>query len=94
VIANVAHAGDGNLHPLMITPANDEAARVRSQSAFEEILDSAIELGGTVTGEHGVGLLKRRGMQRELGEAAVALQRAVKAAWDPADLLNPGKVLG
>jgi len=94
VIANVAHAGDGNLHPMMITPLNDEAARARSQAAFDEIVDGAIELGGTVTGEHGVGLLKRRGMQRELGEAAVALQRAVKAAWDPANLLNPGKVLG
>jgi glycolate oxidase len=93
-IANVAHAGDGNLHPLMITPQGDEEAKLRSQAAFEEIVDTAIELGGTVTGEHGVGLLKRRGMQRELGPAAVALQRAVKAAWDPDDLLNPGKVIG
>jgi glycolate oxidase len=93
-IANVAHAGDGNLHPLMITPQGDEEAKLRSQAAFEEIVDTAIELGGTVTGEHGVGLLKRRGMQRELGPAAVALQRAVKAAWDPDDLLNPGKVVG
>jgi glycolate oxidase len=93
-IANVAHAGDGNLHPLMITPQGDEEAKLRSQAAFEEIVDTAIELGGTVTGEHGVGLLKRRGMRRELGPAAVALQRAVKAAWDPDDLLNPGKVIG
>jgi glycolate oxidase len=93
-IANVAHAGDGNLHPLMITPQGDEEAKLRTQAAFEEIVDTAIELGGTVTGEHGVGLLKRRGMQRELGPAAVALQRAVKAAWDPDDLLNPGKVIG
>jgi glycolate oxidase len=93
-IATIAHAGDGNLHPLLITPKGDEAARVRSQAAFEEIVDTAIDLGGTVTGEHGVGLLKRRGMRRELGERAVALQRAVKAAWDPAGLLNPGKVLG
>jgi glycolate oxidase len=93
-IANIAHAGDGNLHPLMITPHGDDAARQRSQAAFEEIVDAAIDLGGTVTGEHGVGLLKRRGMQRELGEGAVRLQRAVKAAWDPRDLLNPGKVVG
>jgi glycolate oxidase len=78
----------------MITPPHDEAARARSQAAFEEIVDTAIDLGGTVTGEHGVGLLKRRGMRRELGPAAVRLQRAIKAAWDPADLLNPGKVLG
>jgi glycolate oxidase len=93
-IANVAHAGDGNLHPLMITPLGDDAARSRCQAAFEEIVDAAIDLGGTVTGEHGVGLLKRRGMRRELGPAAVRLHRAVKAAWDPADILNPGKVLG
>ncbi|WP_037065231.1 FAD-binding oxidoreductase [Pseudonocardia acaciae] len=94
LIANVAHAGDGNLHPLMITPTGDEDARRRSQAAFEEIVDAAIDLGGTVTGEHGVGLLKRRGMRRELGPGAIRLHRAVKAAWDPADILNPGKVLG
>jgi glycolate oxidase len=94
LIANVAHAGDGNLHPLIVTPMGDEQARRRSQGAFEEIVDAAIDLGGTVTGEHGVGLLKRRGMRRELGPAAIRLQRAIKAAWDPADILNPGKVLG
>jgi glycolate oxidase len=94
LIANVAHAGDGNLHPLMVTPRGDDAARVRSQAAFEEIVDTAIDLGGTVTGEHGVGLLKRRGMRRELGPVALRLQRAIKAAWDPDDLLNPGKVVG
>jgi len=94
LIANIAHAGDGNLHPLMITRHGDEAARARSQRAFEEIVDAAIDLGGTVTGEHGVGLLKRRGMRRELGAGALALARAVKAAWDPHDILNPGKVLG
>ncbi|HEY1973070.1 MAG TPA: FAD-linked oxidase C-terminal domain-containing protein, partial [Pseudonocardia sp.] len=94
LIANVAHAGDGNLHPLMVTRHGDEAARVRSQAAFEEIVDTAIDLGGTVTGEHGVGLLKRRGMRRELGPVSLRLHRAIKAAWDPDDLLNPGKVVG
>ena len=94
LIANIAHAGDGNLHPLLVTPMGDEKARRRCQAAFEEIVDAAIDLGGTVTGEHGVGLLKRRGMRRELGPAAVRLQRAIKAAWDPADILNPGKVFG
>jgi glycolate oxidase len=91
LIANIAHAGDGNLHPLMITPRGDADARRRAQAAFEEIVDAAIDLGGTVTGEHGVGLLKRRGMERELGPSVVALQRAVKAAWDPDGILNPGK---
>jgi glycolate oxidase len=94
LIANVAHAGDGNLHPLLITKHGDDAARLRAQAAFEEILDAAIGLGGTVTGEHGVGLLKRQGMRRELGAGVLELQRAVKAALDPYDILNPGKVVG
>lgn len=94
VIATVAHAGDGNLHPLMLTPHGDEDARTRTRTAFEEIIDAALELGGTVTGEHGVGLLKRDGMRRELGPGVLAVQRAIKAALDPQDILNPGKVLG
>ncbi|MGI5164001.1 FAD-binding oxidoreductase [Spirillospora sp. CA-253888] len=93
-IANIAHAGDGNLHPLIVVPAGDAAARDRARRAFEEILDDAIALGGTVTGEHGVGLLKRRGMRDELGAGALALHRAVKDALDPAGVLNPGKVIG
>ncbi|SFY33150.1 FAD linked oxidases, C-terminal domain [Streptomyces atratus] len=68
-MADIAHAGDGNLHPLIITTPGDEAARARAQLAFEDILDDAIALGGTVTGEHGVGLLKIRGMNKELGSA-------------------------
>jgi glycolate oxidase len=94
LVANIAHAGDGNLHPLLITPHGDDDARRRAQAAFVEIVDSAIDLGGTVTGEHGVGLLKRDGMRRELGPAVLALQRAVKQALDPAGILNPGKVVG
>ncbi len=94
VIATVAHAGDGNLHPLMLTPHGDEDAKQRTRTAFEQIIDAALELGGTVTGEHGVGLLKRDGMRRELGPGVLAMQRAIKAALDPQDILNPGKVLG
>jgi glycolate oxidase len=94
LIATVAHAGDGNLHPLLITKRGDDAARVRAQAAFEEIVNAAIDMGGTVTGEHGVGLLKRAGMRRELGPAVLAMQRAVKAALDPHDIMNPGKAIG
>jgi glycolate oxidase len=93
-IANVAHAGDGNLHPLIITPAGDGAARAAAQRAFDRIVDDAIALGGTVTGEHGVGLLKRRGLHAELDPAAVALHHAIKNAVDPAGIFNPGKVFG
>ena len=90
LIANAAHAGDGNLHPCLITPRGDEAAKERSQGAFAEIVEAAIDLGGTVTGEHGVGILKLDGMRRELGPIAVAMQRAIKHALDPLGILNPG----
>jgi glycolate oxidase len=91
-IATIAHAGDGNLHPLLLTPAGDEDARIAAQAAFEELLDAALALGGTVTGEHGVGLLKMGGLVRELDPASLAMQRAVKRALDPLNVFNPGKV--
>jgi glycolate oxidase len=90
-IATIAHAGDGNLHPLLITPPGDDAARSAAQAAFEEFLDAAIALGGTVTGEHGVGILKRDGMRRELDPGSLAMQSAVRQALDPRGIFNPGK---
>jgi len=93
-IATIAHAGDGNLHPLLVTPPGDENARLAALLAFEELLDAAIELGGTVTGEHGVGLLKRAGMRRELDPNSLLLQESVRAALDPQHIFNPGKQLG
>jgi len=90
-IANIAHAGDGNLHPLIVTPPGDNAAKQAAQAAFEEFLDAAIALGGTVTGEHGVGLLKRDGMRRELDPGSLALQEAIRTALDPRRIFNPGK---
>ncbi|GAA4093214.1 FAD-binding oxidoreductase [Nonomuraea soli] len=87
-VANIAHAGDGNLHPLII--AEDPA---KAQIVFDLIIDDCLDLGGTVTGEHGVGLLKMRGMHTELGQDVLAMHRAVKAALDPAGILNPGKVI-
>jgi glycolate oxidase len=92
VIANVAHVGDGNLHPLLITPLDDDSARQRAQAAFEDIINDALRLGGTVTGEHGVGLLKRPGLVKELSPAVLDMHRAVKNALDPHGILNPGKV--
>ncbi|WP_326569397.1 FAD-linked oxidase C-terminal domain-containing protein [Amycolatopsis rhabdoformis] len=91
-IANVAHIGDGNLHPLLSTPIGDEDARRRAQAAFDDIVADALALGGTVTGEHGVGLLKRPGLENELGPAVLAMHQAVKNALDPHGILNPGKV--
>lgn len=92
-IANIAHAGDGNLHPLLITRPGDDKARVRAQAAFEQIISDAIDLGGTVTGEHGVGLLKMDGLRQEISPAVLDLHYAVKAALDPHNILNPGKVV-
>jgi glycolate oxidase len=92
LIANIAHAGDGNLHPLLITPIGDEDAKRRAQAAFEDIISDAIELGGTVTGEHGVGLLKQGGLRREISPAVLNMHRAVKSALDPLNILNPGKI--
>ncbi|WP_245928664.1 FAD-binding oxidoreductase [Murinocardiopsis flavida] len=91
-IGNIAHAGDGNLHPLFIVPAGDAAAKERAQEAFEVIVDGALALGGTVTGEHGVGLLKMRGAADELGPEVLAMHRALKDALDPRGVFNPGKV--
>ncbi|MCI2417583.1 FAD-binding protein [Saccharopolyspora sp. K220] len=93
-IANIAHAGDGNLHPLIITPPGDEEARSRAERAFDDIVGDAIALGGTVTGEHGVGLLKRKGLHAELSQAVIGMHHAVKNALDPAGIFNPGKVFG
>jgi len=91
-IATVAHAGDGNLHPLMIAEPGNDGARIRAQAAFEEMLDAAIGFGGTVTAEHGVGLLKMSGLRRELDPGSLVLQQAIKDALDPLHLFNPGKV--
>ncbi|MER5393476.1 FAD-linked oxidase C-terminal domain-containing protein [Saccharopolyspora sp. NPDC002686] len=93
-IANIAHAGDGNLHPLIITPPGDDEARERAQLAFDDIVADAIAMGGTVTGEHGVGLLKRKGLHAELSPAVVAMHHAIKNSLDPAGIFNPGKVFG
>jgi glycolate oxidase len=91
VIANIAHAGDGNLHPLIIAPVGDEEAKKRAKHAFDRIVEACLECGGTVTGEHGVGLLKLPGAADELGDVVLDLHRRVKDAWDPNGILNPGK---
>jgi glycolate oxidase len=87
----IGHAGDGNLHPLVTFDAADPDATARAEAAFDEIMTAALELGGTVTGEHGVGTLKARHLAHQLGPDVMAMTRAVKAALDPAGILNPGK---
>jgi len=91
VIATIAHAGDGNLHPLIIAPEGDAAAKERAKLAFDRIVEDCRAFGGTVTGEHGVGLLKLPGARAELGERVLAMHRDIKLALDPRGTLNPGK---
>jgi glycolate oxidase len=92
-IAVVAHAGDGNTHPLVVYDAGDTAAVERAQLAFGEVMDLAISLGGTITGEHGVGRLKRAWLPAYLGEDVLALTRRIKDALDPLGIMNPGAIL-
>ncbi len=91
-IGTFGHAGDGNLHPTCVLDAADTDAVARSHEAFAEIFGAAIELGGTITGEHGVGAAKLPYLSRRLGEDQLALLRRIKTAFDPAGILNPGKL--
>lgn len=91
--ANVFHAGDGNLHPLILFDANDADQLQRAEAFGAEILETSVALGGTVTGEHGVGVEKLSSMCVQFTAQELAAMQAVKSAFDPAGLLNPGKVL-
>ena len=85
------HGGDGNLHPSLFFD-DEPGSWQRAEAALDEVLRAALDLGGTITGEHGVGTQKRRHLVWELGAAEIARQRAVKAVFDPAGIMNPGKV--
>jgi glycolate oxidase len=89
-IPTVAHAGDGNTHPIIVYDAGSEA---RARTAFDEVMAAAIRLGGTITGEHGVGRAKRGALPDQLGPEAMALTRRIKDALDPQGILNPGAIL-
>jgi glycolate oxidase len=91
-IGTFGHAGDGNLHPTAVLDPADEAAVERAHEAFAEIFEAAIAMDGTITGEHGVGLVKLRHLERQLGADHLALLRRIKAAFDPHGILNPGKL--
>jgi glycolate oxidase len=87
------HIGDGNMHPTVVFERGNEAAAARAQEAFAAIMRLALDLGGTITGEHGVGVLKRAWLREELSETSYELQRRIKEVFDPLEILNPGKVL-
>ena len=90
LIAVVAHAGDGNTHPVIVYDASNEDEKRRAATAFTQIMELALSLGGTITGEHGVGRLKQPLLSRQLGEDVMGLQHAIRKVWDPQGLLNPG----
>ncbi len=92
-ICTFGHAGDGNLHPTIVTERGDQAAAARALLAFDDILEVALACGGTITGEHGVGSLKQHALAQELDEVAASLHPRIKQAWDPENILNPGKSL-
>ncbi|WP_373312898.1 FAD-binding oxidoreductase [Streptomyces vinaceus] len=92
LIGVCAHAGDGNTHPVVCFDPADEDETRRARESFDEIMALGLSLGGTITGEHGVGVLKKEWLARELGPVGLEMQRAVKRAFDPLGLLNPGKL--
>jgi glycolate oxidase len=89
----VAHAGDGNTHPIIVFDPTDERSRAEAHAAFADIISAAIALGGTITGEHGVGRAKAFALGDQLGPDAIELTRRIKVALDPNNLLNPGVLL-
>jgi FAD/FMN-containing dehydrogenase len=92
-IGVVGHAGDGNMHPTICFDPTDDGQRARAFAAFDDILELGLALGGTVTGEHGIGSIKVEWLEREVGAVSLDVHRRIKDALDPAGLLNPGKVL-
>ena len=91
-IAVIAHAGDGNTHPLIVFDPTDADMAARAQTAYGEVMSLAISLGGTITGEHGVGRLKKPWLGDQIGQDALDLNRRIKDALDPQGILNPGAV--
>jgi glycolate oxidase len=91
-IGTFGHMGDGNLHPTFLTNEKNEEEMHRVELAMKEIFARAIELGGTITGEHGVGLAKKDFLPAAVGELNVGVMRSIKAAFDPQGILNPGKI--
>ena len=92
-IGVLAHAGDGNLHPLIMTDLRDAEEMARVDQALVELVDAAIEMGGTLTGEHGIGIAKDRFMTKEFSQASIQLMRGIKRVFDPHNILNPGSFL-
>ena len=92
IIGIFGHAGDGNLHPTILTDERDADEMARVEQAVKDIFEAALRLGGTVSGEHGIGFSKADFLPLEMGPGAMSMMRAIKSALDPKNILNPGKV--
>jgi glycolate oxidase len=92
-IGVLAHAGDGNLHPLIMTDLRDKAEMRRVDEALEEMYEAAMGMGGTLSGEHGIGIAKNRFMDMEFDRSAIEIMRGIKKVFDPNGILNPGSFL-
>jgi glycolate oxidase len=91
-IGTFGHMGDGNLHPTFLTDERNPAEMERVHHAFREIFEEAIRLGGTITGEHGIGVAKKAFLPRFAGEPSMRVMRELRLALDPKGILNPGKM--
>lgn len=91
-ICTFGHAGDGNLHPTAMTDARNEEEIARIEKAFDEIFEAAIQMGGTITGEHGVGMVKAPYLEWKVGAEGIRIMQRIKEAFDPDNIMNPGKM--
>jgi glycolate oxidase len=93
-IGTFGHAGDGNLHPTILTDRRNKEEWKRVEEAIKEIFEKALALGGTLSGEHGIGLAKSGFLKNEIGAGAILFSKNIKSALDPKNILNPGKIIG
>ena len=94
VIGCFGHAGDGNLHPTIVTDLRDAKQSKRVEKATDEIFELALKLGGTLSGEHGIGIVKKKYLENEIGEKNIKLMKAIKTVFDTGNILNPDKIFG
>jgi glycolate oxidase len=92
-IGTFGHAGDGNLHPTILTDKRNTEEWVRVEKAIDAIFDEALSMGGTLSGEHGIGIAKAKYMEQETSRATIEYSRRMKKALDPKGILNPGKII-
>ena len=91
-IGTFGHSGDGNLHPTILTDMRDAGEEKKVEGAIEEMFRAAVDLGGTLSGEHGIGISKARYLKMEIDLASYGLMKRIKKAFDPENILNPGKI--